>query len=137
MLPEHNYAKQWNLDKDGSLWLIAPGSIDQVGCIHTCQGLELEYVGVIIGPDLIARDGQLMTAPDQRARQDRSIRGYKRLLKADPEGTKQKLDRLIRNTYRTLLSRGMKGCYVFCVDAATRDYFRNSLREASEAAFDH
>lgn len=130
VLPEYGYAKQWNLDKDGSLWLIAPDSIDQVGCIHTCQGLELEYVGVIIGSDLIARDGQLRTAPEQRSRQDRSIRGYKRLLEVDPEGTKQVLDRLVRNTYRTLLTRGMKGCYVFCVDAATRDYFRSSLKRA-------
>jgi uncharacterized protein len=127
VLSEYGYAKQWNLDKDGSLWLIAPDSIDQVGCIHTCQGLELEYVGVIIGPDLVYRDGQLRTAPEQRSRQDRSIRGYKRLLEANPEGTKQTLDRLIRNTYRTLLTRGMKGCYVFCVDSATRNYFRTSL----------
>jgi DUF2075 family protein len=127
-MPEFGYAKQWNLDKDGSLWLIAPESIDQVGCIHTCQGLEMDYVGVIIGPDLVANDGQLGTAPEKRSRQDRSIRGYKRLLKANPEETSQKLDRLIRNTYRTLLTRGMKGCYVFCVDAATRDHFKEFLQ---------
>ena len=130
VMREYNYEKQWNLDKDGSLWLIAPDSIEQVGCIHTCQGLELEYVGVIIGPDLVVRDGQLRTAPEQRSRQDRSIRGYKRLMEADPEATRRILDRLVRNTYRTLLTRGMKGCYVFCVDAATRHYFRNSLGRA-------
>lgn len=127
-LPDFGYAKQWNLDKDGSLWLIAPGSIDQVGCIHTCQGLELDYVGVIIGPDLVARDGRLRTAPERRSRQDRSIRGYKRLLESDPEETRMRLDRLIRNTYRTLLTRGMKGCYVFCVDVKTRDYFEELLQ---------
>src|SRR5690606_35186459 len=110
VLDEHGYRKQWNLDKDGSLWLIAPDSIDEVGCIHTCQGLELDYVGVIIGPDLIARDGVLATVPESRSKQDRSIRGYKKLLKSDPTETRARLDRIIRNTYRTLMTRGMKGC---------------------------
>ena len=127
VLPEYGYAKQWNLSNDGSLWLIASDSIDQVGCIHTCQGLELEYVGVIIGPDLVVRDGVLQTAPEARSRQDRSIRGYRRLLRADAEGTGKILDRLIRNTYRTLLTRGMKGCFVFCADAETQEYFKSLL----------
>lgn len=126
VLPEYGYRKQWNLDKDGSLWLIASGSIDEVGCIHTCQGLELDYVGVIIGSDLLARDGRLVTAPENRSKQDRSIRGHKKLLKADPAGTRARLDRIIRNTYRTLMTRGMKGCYVFCVDAQTQEYFRRA-----------
>jgi DUF2075 family protein len=125
VLPDYDYRKQWNLDSDGSLWLIAPGSIDEVGCIHTCQGLELDYVGVIIGPDLLARDDGLVTAPENRSRQDRSIRGYKKLLESDPEGTRARLDRIIRNTYRTLMTRGMKGCYVFCVDAETQMHFRS------------
>mgnify|MGYP006148129255 FL=1 len=55
-----NYRRQWNLSQDGSLWIIAEKSIDQVGCIHTCQGLEVDYIGVIIGPDFIVRDGQIM-----------------------------------------------------------------------------
>jgi uncharacterized protein len=54
-LPAFDYRRQWNLDKDGSLWIVTPGSVEQVGCIHTCQGLELDYVGVIIGPDLSNR----------------------------------------------------------------------------------
>src|SRR5690606_732393 len=105
----------------------APGSIDEVGCIHTCQGLELDYVGVIIGPDLLARDGQLMTVPENRSKQDRSIRGYKKLLKSDPEATRERLDRIIRNTYRTLMTRGMKGCYVYCTDDETRRYFCDAM----------
>jgi DUF2075 family protein len=133
VLPEHDYRKQWNLDKDGSLWLIASDSIDEVGCIHTCQGLELDYVGVIIGPDLLARDGQLTTAPENRSRHDRSIRGYKKLLKSDNLGTRDRLDRIIRNTYRTLMTRGMKGCYVFCVDEQTRDYLRKHVALTSSA----
>ena len=48
---------QWNLGSDGSLWVMAPNSVDEVGCIHTCQGLGVDYIGVIIGPDLVARGG--------------------------------------------------------------------------------
>lgn len=128
VLANGEYQRQWNLDSDSSLWLIAPRSIDQVGCIHTCQGLELDYVGVIVGPDLLVRDGRLVTVPENRSRQDRSIRGYKRLLQVDPVATRSRLDRIIRNTYRTLMTRGMKGCYVFCVDDETRDYFARMSR---------
>ncbi|MDH5821718.1 DUF2075 domain-containing protein [Luteimonas sp. RD2P54] len=111
-IPEHGYRAQWNLDKDGSLWIVAPDSVEQVGCIHTCQGLELDYVGVIIGPDLRWIDGQPDVFPESRSRMDRSIRGYKTLMKQDPEATRERVERIVRNTYKTLMSRGMKGCYV-------------------------
>ena len=127
VIPEHSYAKRWNLDKDGSLWIVAPDSIDDVGCIHTCQGLELDYIGVIVGADLIARNGQLITAPHARSRMDRSIRGWKSMMKADPEGTSERIDRIIRNTYKTLMTRGMKGCYVYCVDAETQNFIKSRL----------
>lgn len=126
-IPEHGYKKRWNLDKDGSLWIVAPGSVDEVGCIHTCQGLELDYVGVIIGSDLMAREGTLMTRPENRSSQDRSIRGWKKLMKTEPEKTTERVDRIIRNTYKTLMTRGMKGCYIYCVDPETQDYFKKRL----------
>lgn len=129
VLSEHGYARRWNLDRDGSLWIVAPTSIDEVGCIHTAQGLELDYIGVIIGPDMVARDGRLTTVPAARSKMDRSIRGWKSLIKTDPDGTVARVDRIIRNTYKTLLTRGMKGCYVYCVDAETRDYLRGALLE--------
>jgi DUF2075 family protein len=122
-----NYRRQWNLSQDGSLWIIADKSIDQVGCIHTCQGLEVDYIGVIIGPDLIVRDGQVITSPDQRDKHDKSIRGYKKLSKADPELAKRETDLIIKNTYRTLMTRGMKGCYLYCTDQETAEYFRQRL----------
>jgi len=43
----------------------------------------------------------------------------------DPEQTHTRFDRIIRNTYRTLMTRGMKGCYVYCSDAETEQYFRS------------
>lgn len=128
VMPEFGYARQWNLTEDGSLWLIAPQSVEQVGCIHTCQGLEVDYVGVIIGPDLLYRDGRLVTQLQGRSKHDRTIRGWKKQAKADPVGTEVRVDRIVRNTYRTLMTRGMKGCYVFCTDAPTREHFRSLLR---------
>src|SRR5690606_28995703 len=121
-VPEFGYRRQWNLTSDGSLWLVASTSVKEVGCIHTCQGLELDYVGVIIGPDLAVRDGQLVTVPRGRARSDHSLRGYQTLMNTDSERTRERADRIIRNTYRTLMTRGMKGCFVYCTDPAVRDY---------------
>ena len=118
------YKRKWNLDQDGSLWIIAEKSVEQVGCIHTCQGLEVDYIGVIIGPDLIVRDGQIQTDASARDHRDKSIRGYKKLTKADPVSARRVTDLIIKNTYRTLMTRGMKGCYVYSTDKETRDYFR-------------
>jgi DUF2075 family protein len=119
-IPEHGYRAQWNLDKDGSLWIVAPDSVDQVGCIHTCQGLELDYVGVIIGPDLRWIDGRPTVFPESRSRMDRSIRGYKTLMKQDPDAIRERVERIVRNTYKTLMSRGMSGCYVYSSSVAQK-----------------
>ncbi|WGT30861.1 DUF2075 domain-containing protein [Pseudomonas marginalis] len=122
-----DYARQWNLDQDGSLWIIAENSIEQVGCIHTCQGLEVDYIGVIIGPDLVVRDGQVVTSPHKRDKHDKSIRGWKKLMKAQPALAQQETDLIIKNTYRTLMTRGMKGCYLYCTDQETAQYFESRL----------
>jgi uncharacterized protein len=121
------YKATWNLTSDGSEWIISPKSVEEVGCIHTCQGLEVDYVGVIVGRDLIAIDGVLKTDPSARAKTDASLKGYKKESKVDPIGAELKADELIRNTYRTLMSRGMKGCYVYFVDEVTSDYFKSKL----------
>jgi DUF2075 family protein len=123
-IPAHGYRKRWNLSKDGSLWIITPGSVDEVGCIHTCQGLELDVVGVIVGPDLVVRDGVVRTHPERRASTDRSLFGLKRLAVQDAQQAERLADRIIKNTYRTLMTRGMKGCWVYCTDEETARWFR-------------
>lgn len=123
----NDYARQWNLDQDGSLWIIAENSIEQVGCIHTCQGLEVDYIGVIIGPDLVVRDGQVVTSPHERDKNDKSIRGWKKLMKEQPALAQHETDLIIKNTYRTLMTRGMKGCYLYCTDQETAQYFESRL----------
>ncbi|MDP3996777.1 MAG: DUF2075 domain-containing protein [bacterium] len=124
-----NYKATWNLDRDGQAWIIQPSSVTEVGCIHTCQGLEVDYIGVIVGPDLIVRDNKVMTMPEARASTDKSIHGWKKIMKNDPHGTKIRLDAIIKNTYRALMTRGTKGCYVYFVDKETEAYFKTRLGE--------
>jgi DUF2075 family protein/molybdopterin biosynthesis enzyme MoaB len=133
VMPEHGYRRQWNLTQDGSLWIMANESVAQVGCIHTCQGLEVDHVGVIIGPDLVYRDGRIQTDPKARAKSDKSIKGLGTLMKRNPAEAQTLADRIIKNTYRTLMTRGMKGCYVYCCDPALAEYLRGRLGQRAEA----
>ncbi len=120
---EYDFAMQWNLSVDGPKWIIEPNSVNEIGCIHTCQGLEVDYIGVIIGDDFIVRDGKVIVSADKRSKNDSSVRGYKAMMRSNPEATQKLLDDIIKNTYRTLMTRGMKGCYVYCVDEETGEYF--------------
>lgn len=132
VIPEHGFAMQWNLAQDGGLWITAERSVEQIGCIHTCQGLEVEYIGVIVGPDLIARNGEIVTRPEKRSRQDQSIRGFKKELRENGDEVRRKADAIVKNTYRTLMTRGMKGCYVYCTDPETAGYFRERIAHPYE-----
>ncbi len=123
VIEEHNFAMQWNLKVDGGLWIKKPETVNEVGCIHTCQGLEVDYIGVIIGDDLIIRNGQVVIQPEKRAKTDQSLRGYKKALKENKEAATKKAETIIKNTYRTLMTRGQKGCYLYCTDKETNDYF--------------
>lgn len=125
--PEHDFKMKWNLTSDGSLWIISPDSVNEIGCIHTCQGLEVDYIGVIIGNDLIVRNGTVLVDPSKRASSDMAVRGYKKLLQENRPHMQETLTAIIKNTYRTLMTRGMKGCYIYCVDPETQEYFRNRL----------
>lgn len=127
VIPQHSFSMRWNLASDGNLWILGQESVNEVGCIHTCQGLEMDYVGVIVGEDLIVRDGKVLVDPSKRARTDASIKGYKTLLGKDEEGAKNKIRAIIKNTYRTLMTRGMKGCYVYFTDKETGQYFKSRL----------
>lgn len=133
IIEEHDFAMKWNLASDGSLWILKPESVNEVGCIHTCQGLEADYIGVIIGPDFIIRDGVAITDATKRSKMDSSIKGYKKLLKENAELANQKATAIIKNTYRTLMTRGMKGCYLYCTDEETNNWFKQLMgREVCE-----
>ncbi|MDO8508380.1 MAG: DUF2075 domain-containing protein [Nanoarchaeota archaeon] len=126
-----DYSATWNLKEHGQAWLVHPASVTEVGCIHTCQGLDLDYVGVIIGPDLIVRKEKVITDPTKRATTDRSLRGLNRMIKENPIEATKLSDSIIKNTYRTLMTRGMKGCYLYCTDPETQQYFKERLSENS------
>lgn len=133
VLEEFGYRRRWNLQKDGSLWILAEDSVKEIGCIHTCQGLELDYVGVIIGPDLTFRDGQVITDASKRASSDQSVKGLKKMMRDNPESAKRLGDLIIKNTYRTLMTRGMKGCFVYCVDPDLALFLRSRIRQSVTA----
>ncbi len=133
VFPGTDFAMQWNLASDGSLWIVKPESVREVGCIHTCQGLELDWVGVIVGADFVIRDGRAVVDAGRRASADRTVHGYKQLLKRDPDAGRRQADAIVKNTYRTLMTRGMKGCYVYCVDEETNAHFASFMNRESEA----
>ncbi|MBR6168956.1 DUF2075 domain-containing protein [Candidatus Saccharibacteria bacterium] len=125
-IPEFGFAKSWNLGNT-STWAIDPESIEQIGCIHTCQGLEFDYVGVIIGDDMRYENGRIVTDATKRAKTDSSLKGLKKLIAEDPDAAEEIADKIIKNTYRTLMTRGMKGCYVYCTDTSLAEYLKASL----------
>ncbi|WP_085506570.1 DUF2075 domain-containing protein [Thalassobacillus devorans] len=125
-IPEHDFEISWNLQD--SIWAIDQNSVSEAGCIHTAQGLEFDYVGVIIGPDLYYEDGYVKTDYTKRARSDQSLKGIKKMAKEDPVKAQTIADEIIRNTYRTLMTRGQKGCFIYCVDPELNEYFKSRLK---------
>lgn len=119
---EGGFRARWNFNNTAT-WAIDKNSFDQVGCIHTSQGLEFNYVGVIIGKDLRYENGKVITDPKQRANDDTSLRG----LKSKKDGMSI-ADRIIRNTYRTLLTRAQKGCYIYCEDKPLQEYLKQRIK---------
>lgn len=122
IIPEYDFGISWNLSD--SIWAIDQNSVNEAGCIHTAQGLEFDYVGVIIGPDMFCEDDEVMTDYTKRAKTDQSLKGIKKMAKEDPEKAQRIADQIIRNTYRTLMTRGQKGCFIFCTDPELNSYFK-------------
>ncbi|MFD1449539.1 DNA/RNA helicase domain-containing protein [Oceanobacillus sojae] len=128
VIPEKDFGISWNLDNTLT-WAIDDSSVNEAGCIHTSQGLEFDYVGVIIGDDLLFRDGTVCTDYTKRAKSDRSLFGIKKMIKEKPEEAEKLADEIIRNTYRTLLTRGQKGCFVYCTDTALANYLNDRIEK--------
>jgi hypothetical protein len=129
VIPEHQFSMSWNLGSTKT-WAIDKDSINEVGCIHTTQGLEFDYVGVIIGPDIRYENGKIITDFTKRAKTDQSLRGINKIQSQNPSLAKLVSDQIIKNTYRTLMTRGQKGCYIYCTDENLSNYFKKRLNLA-------
>lgn len=77
---------------------------------------------------MIYRNGHIVTDYTKRAKTDQSIKGIKKMAKNDPEEAAETADMIIKNTYRTLMTRGMKGCYVYCTDSELSEYLKSLLK---------
>lgn len=117
----------WNLGNT-TTFAIDETSVNEAGCIHTSQGLEFDYVGVIIGEDMRFENGKVVTDFTKRAKTDQSLKGIKKIYKEEPGRAEEIADEIIKNTYRTLMTRGMKGCYVYCVDKNLTSYLKERLK---------
>ena len=122
-----SWSRPWNVKSDRSVgeapgssyWATDPAGFGQVGCVYTAQGFEYEWSGVIIGPDLVARDGRLIT----RRRESRDP-----ALKSTKAVSDEEADRLIRNTYKVLLTRGMRGTILYSTDLETQEHLAAIVR---------
>ena len=97
-------------------WATDPGGLEQVGCVYTAQGFEFDYVGVIFGPDLVYRPGVGWVGQPEESK-DSMVR----------RGDRERFTSFVKNTYRVLLTRGLRGCYVYFMDPQTRDFFLSRL----------
>ncbi len=121
-----DYRRPWNARHDAvklprnvpkaQFWAHDPHGIDQIGCVYTAQGFEFDYVGVIFGNDIAYSfaDGAWTGHPENSG--DPVVRR-----------AKGKFVDLVKNTYRVLLSRGLKGCYVYFLNPDTEKFFRSRM----------
>ena len=114
-----DWERPWNSRLDSwlpgvppsALWATEEGGFDQVGCVYTAQGFEYDWSGVILGPDLLFRDGHLVI--DRAANRDPAMK---------KTATDEEAEALIRNTYKVLLTRGMRGTILYSTDPETQEY---------------
>ena len=119
---ENGFKAKWNLEND-KIWAINSSSFEEVGCIHTAQGLEFDYVGVFIGLDLRYDEvNNEMIIDKSKISKDDKTSG----IKSCGEGLARQL---IKNTYKTLLTRGQKGCYIYCEDNALSRYIKKMINK--------
>jgi DUF2075 family protein len=123
-----DYSRPWNAKPEArilaegipksNVWAYDNNGLNQIGCVYTAQGFEFDYVGVIFGKDLVYNlDEQMWKAyPENSA--DTVVKR-----------SKDRFIDLVKNTYRVLLSRGIKGCYVYFMDKDTERYFKSRMEK--------
>jgi hypothetical protein len=115
-----DWRRPWNNKKESShggaparsFWASDPAGFGQVGCVYTAQGFEYDYAGVIFGPDLVWRKGGWVAQP--QASRDSAVK----------HASAEEFERAIRNTYKVLLTRGLRGTLLYSVDEETQEMLR-------------
>jgi hypothetical protein len=123
-----DWHKPWNNKKQTShagapgtpFWASDPAGFEQVGCVYTAQGFEYDYAGVILGPDLVWRSDRWVARPEHS--HDATAK----------RGTAEEYDRAVRNTYKVLLTRGMRGSVVYSTDPETHELLRSLVATDSQ-----
>ncbi len=123
VIEEFDFARPWNTRSPSKIWARDEECAQQIGCIHTCQGLEFDYIGVIFGKEIRFNPKTQKIYADIKEYKDRN---GKKNLKNNPE----ELTRYIKNIYKVLCTRGMKGCYLYISDPDLNVYFKNRLAAA-------
>jgi uncharacterized protein len=128
-----NYHRPWNARSDAghlalgipaeSLWAYDARGLAQIGCVYTAQGFEFDYVGVIFGRDLVFDPSSGEWMGNRELSCDRVVRG-----------AKTDFVKLAKNTYRVLLTRGLKGCFVHFLDKDTENFFRSRTENAGRVS---
>lgn len=113
-----NCKLRWNSTPQD--WINSPNAINEVGCIHTVQGYDLNYAGVIIGPELVLRNGKIRFIPEN----------YKDRYGAHSSLSQEEMLTYIINIYKTLMTRGIQGTYVFVCDDDLREYLSEFIPAA-------
>jgi DUF2075 family protein len=119
-----DWAMPWNAKGDGGrlargipksdYWASDPNGVEQVGCVYTAQGFEYDYAGVIFGRDLVWRPRKGWVGQPEYS--------HDAIVKRAAKDNPGRFTDLVKNTYRVLLTRALRGCYVFFEDEQTRDF---------------
>lgn len=125
-----DWRRPWNVKGDRAvgdappspLWATNDGGFEQVGCVYTAQGFEYDWAGVVLGPDLVWRDGRMVTV--RGANKDPAFRSRSQV--SDPQ-----FDRLVRNLYKVLMTRGMVGTVLYSTDDETREQLAQLMSPSS------
>lgn len=123
-----DWSMPWNAKPDGkrlaagipksNFWASDAAGIEQVGCVYTAQGFEFDYVGIIFGPDLRYDWNSNAWVADRTQSHDTVVKR-----------SGGQFIELVKNTYRVLFTRGIKGCYVYFVDEGTRRFFQSRMEQ--------
>ncbi|MEV5709985.1 DUF2075 domain-containing protein [Actinoallomurus sp. NPDC052274] len=130
-----DWSRPWNVKGEravgmappSALWATFDGGFEQVGCVYTAQGFEYDWSGVILGPDIVARDGRLVTVREANADPDLKRRAV----------TDAQCERHIRNIYKVLLTRGLVGTIIYSVDPQTQEFLAELLAGSEQGRSHH